>query len=940
MRYRGSPGFPATLCLLVLLGACATLPPPAPIARPVKVTGSEATFPSGLRVLVYRVPTAVRAEVNVSYAVGSIDDPRGKEGLAHLVEHLAFRARHEGPDAAAWQERLLRIGGESNAFTGYDGTDYQLSIPAGSLEAALELEGQRMLDLLANVTDEDFAIERDVVLAEWRLRQEQNAAGKAHDALVRQFDPAHPYARPVGGTLESLRSITLQDARDFVAARYGPERAILVVSGPMPPEQVVELVARKLGRALGDPGLEIEPFAREAPAYPEQLAPAPKELPWIRANVSGPRVYMAFPLPGLHAGRAASARVAERLIGEMVGGHLWEDPRVIGVDSYVTIEHGLSTVVVVADVRREADAAGVAERMGNQLRAVAYARMTAPRLYGRAYAQLQTGTYLNLEHLPLASAANFLRAHGNPDYIGGWLDQVKRAFPKGPDLFLEKYLVRERARYLVVAPLLEGGGSEADGGAAARRTEQPREPEELDASTLGDVVRVSGVPGFARARTFELPSGLRVMTLRREGMPVIDVRLVQRTPPITAKEARGALPTLATVASWSSRQTVHAGFIGARTVSSVTQDGIVFGATASSGNLTHVLDDIGRWVRRKDLFAPVFENVRGKFVAELAGPRGATSRQQVAHAAALYGAEHPYGLQADAKACRDVGQGSAGRYLSRALQPRNATLVLVGDLPPDEEVERHVKDWLGGWRGSREAPALDQPQSPRPASPVVLVESVPGATQTTLEVGLRLERLMPEDLATLDVLTTLLEDRLTARLREQEGATYDVQVRDFVRPAATAVTVRTTVPTAHTAHALGVVASELAALRTAEGTGEPRVTASRWRLARAYAGRFDTASGIAAHFQYALAMGWSPTLWDRYPEQLARVDGAAIRALAQRLGLETPVVSMVGEPTTLMTAAGALGKLVPGTKAPRAVPAPAAGPDASTPAVPASGTMP
>src|SRR5690606_33132415 len=137
----------------------------------------------------------------------------------------------------------------------------------------------RMLDLLANVTEEDFATERDVVISEWRLRTEQTPMGRVLGELTRPFDPAHAYARPAGGTLESLQSLTLEDAKAFVAARYGPERAILVVSGPMAPEAVVELAATRLGAAVGDAGLTVDPFAREAPAYPETLAPMSRELP-------------------------------------------------------------------------------------------------------------------------------------------------------------------------------------------------------------------------------------------------------------------------------------------------------------------------------------------------------------------------------------------------------------------------------------------------------------------------------------------------------------------------------------------------------------------------------------------------------------------------------------------------------------------------------------
>jgi hypothetical protein len=122
---------PRWVLLLLGLAGCAalTLPPNRPLARSVLFRGAYEEFPSGLRLVVHEDPQASRVTMDVSYRVGATDEPAGKEGLAHLVEHLSFLSRPGGERAPRLSSRLLASGTLSNAFTSYDGTDYFLTAP-------------------------------------------------------------------------------------------------------------------------------------------------------------------------------------------------------------------------------------------------------------------------------------------------------------------------------------------------------------------------------------------------------------------------------------------------------------------------------------------------------------------------------------------------------------------------------------------------------------------------------------------------------------------------------------------------------------------------------------------------------------------------------------------------------------------------------------------
>lgn len=185
-------------------------------------------LPNGLEIYVYEDHTAPVVSVNLWYRVGSRDEPIGRRGMAHLLEHMMFKgSKRLGPEEHA---RIIdQVGGVMNAFTSSDVTVYWNKVPAAYLELVLELEAERMANLV--LTEEHLQTEREVVKEEFRLGLQNNPLNLAFELFQAVALAGTPYAWTPHGFLEELDAITVQDLEAFYRAYYVPNNAVLVVAG-------------------------------------------------------------------------------------------------------------------------------------------------------------------------------------------------------------------------------------------------------------------------------------------------------------------------------------------------------------------------------------------------------------------------------------------------------------------------------------------------------------------------------------------------------------------------------------------------------------------------------------------------------------------------------------------------------------------------------------
>jgi zinc protease len=287
--------------LLVLLCATAGAPaaadaPPKPAASPgaadpgALMVAEKTRLANGLEVILHEDHRTPIVSVNIYYHVGSKDEPRGRNGFAHLFEHVMFQGSKHVPEDKFFQI-LERAGAtDVNGTTNDDRTNYFETVPANRLELALWLESDRMGFLLDHADQATFESQRDVVKNERRQNYENAPYGLVGQFIRSELYPeGHPYRLQTIGTPQDLDAARLDDVKAFFRTWYVPNNASLVVAGDIDKKKTLELVEKFFGPI---PGAKI----------PARKAPPKVELTGVRtmrvsAAVELPRVTYTWPTP-------------------------------------------------------------------------------------------------------------------------------------------------------------------------------------------------------------------------------------------------------------------------------------------------------------------------------------------------------------------------------------------------------------------------------------------------------------------------------------------------------------------------------------------------------------------------------------------------------------------------------------------------------------------
>ena len=240
---------------------------------------------NGLKVLVHEDFTTPMAVVNVLYDVGARDEDPEKTGFAHLFEHLMFGGSINIP---SYDEPLQRVGGENNAFTSNDITNYYITLPASNLETAFWLESDRMLSLA--FSEKSLEVQRNVVCEEFKQRYLNQPYGDVWLKLRPLAYKEHPYRwATIGKELKHIEEATIDDVKAFFKKHYNPANAILVVGGSVNTDEVKVLAEKWFGSIP-----KGEKPVRNLPQEPVQTE-ARREI--IKADVPLNAVYVTFHMP-------------------------------------------------------------------------------------------------------------------------------------------------------------------------------------------------------------------------------------------------------------------------------------------------------------------------------------------------------------------------------------------------------------------------------------------------------------------------------------------------------------------------------------------------------------------------------------------------------------------------------------------------------------------
>jgi len=268
------------------------------------------TLENGLEAVVienHRAPVAVHM---VWYRIGAADEPPGKSGIAHFLEHLMFKGTDDR--AAGEFSQLVELnGGSDNAFTSRDYTSYFQRVAADRLDLMMELEADRMRDLA--MTEDDVATERAVIIEERNQRVENDPGALFTEQRMAAQYLNHPYGIPIIGWRHEMEGLTREDALDFYRRFYAPNNAVLVVAGDVEPEEVRRLAELHYGPLEPSPGIG----ERVRPAEPPQIAE--RRIVMTDPRVAQPYVLRTYLAPERDAGAQEEA-AALTYLAEILGG--------------------------------------------------------------------------------------------------------------------------------------------------------------------------------------------------------------------------------------------------------------------------------------------------------------------------------------------------------------------------------------------------------------------------------------------------------------------------------------------------------------------------------------------------------------------------------------------------------------------------------------------
>jgi zinc protease len=299
---------------------------------------------NGLRVYVHTDTSTSLAALNILYDVGSRDEDADRTGFAHLFEHLMFGGSRHIPN---YDEPLQRVGGENNAFTSADITNYYITLPAANLETAFWLESDRMLSL--SFDPQVLETQQKVVIEEFNQRYLNQPYGDVWLKLRPLAYREHPYRwNTIGKDISHIAEATLDDVRAFFYKYYLPNNAVLVVAGNVSTEQVKQLSAKWFGPIPAGPA-----YVRNLPAEPRQAEARFLETsaPEGRAPVPLDSLYKVWHMPARFATDFQTADLLGDLLGRSKSSRLYqklvkEQPLFSNLGAYITATSDPGLLVV------------------------------------------------------------------------------------------------------------------------------------------------------------------------------------------------------------------------------------------------------------------------------------------------------------------------------------------------------------------------------------------------------------------------------------------------------------------------------------------------------------------------------------------------------------------------------------------------------------------
>jgi zinc protease len=759
--------------VLVLVAACAILPPPgAPALGDVKFPLREIRAPNGMRILIEEDHSTSLVGVYTLIGAGSSSDPKGKEGLAHLIEHLTFRTKHDNKVSLGRRQELSGVS-FVNAETWFDYTMYYSVGKKEFLPELLTLEAARLAAPLVGLDDTMVNVEREIVRNEMRERGE-TSLGPSMPVILKSIFPAeHPYSRSVGGTHESLDAVTLDDVKAFAQSNYRTDNATMLIIGDVDATKIDALLDKCFPRSLyvipNTPPNWASRLPSAAPALLETPAGA---ITTSAGNVVTPELFISWSLPrGFGDDGALQQFVAASLQREVAQAARGDDDIVSINTSLVqgTMASFLvANVVLLTGKHPETSLEHVVDQLVNVwlsgtsgLSAENEARLKRYE-FSRMRSSALISNLMSFQSIANRGHERVLAAHfaADPLLFSRRLKSLGAVSKGQVSEFAAQYLNRQRARTILVRPTSNAGAN------AAPRTHPSYAEPVIKVKYAADAFEQLQTPRFGDVQEQTLPNGLKIQVVARKGLPLVSMVLgmpqgIANSKPMAAAELGDLL------SSARSHQYGYPGDYGILFSTSLSRDRYLWQFEGAAGNLPNMMAMLGEQVDSLHVESGLLERWKKeagsylKSVDELPQLRAKERRY-----AALM-PEHAFGKTIGAKEKQEITEDDLDSWVA-SLTPRGAVVTIVGDVDAPKTLALAAQ-WLSGWKNTLVPPVLGEaPVGKR----TVLVTGRPGATQTILNASCRSIGGGIKQVLLNKVLVEMKSSELHKKLRQEMGVTY------------------------------------------------------------------------------------------------------------------------------------------------------------------------
>ncbi len=699
LRYTGVCGLAAVLLF-------AQPQPQAQQKQTGEVDVTRATLDNGMRVVILRDPLAPVVTIEENYLVGGNETPTGFPGMAHAQEHMAFRGC-SGLTADQIAAIYAQLGGFDNADTEQNITQYFTTIPAADLDVALRVDAacmQEVQDAQTEWAQEKGAIEQEVA------RDLSNPTYKFITRVGEDMFAGTPYSHDPLGTKDSFEATTGEMLKKFYETWYAPNNAILVIAGAVDPNAALAEVKQYYGK-IERKTLPPRPEINLAPVKSESFT-LPSNLPYVLA-------FIAYRMPGTDSPDFAAVRILSDVLSSERG-NLYE---LVPQGKALQTEFGLaetypkaSMAFTVAVLPTGADAAPVTQDMRKIM--ADYAANGVPAdLVEAAKRREVAGAEFRRNSIPglAATWSEALAAEGrnSPDDD---VEAMKRVSVEDVNRLAKAYLVDQASITAELKPAPSGEAVASNGfGGEEQVTAAPSKPVELPSWASSQLLTLKLPPPQPATTDAALPNGLRLIVRTAKVTPTVTVvGTIRHDPQMEAPTGQdGVDRVLDDLFEYGTKTLDRLAFQKALDDLAASESaGFEFSLQVLKQDFDQGVQLLADNELNPALPAQAFNVLKPQTSQFVAGQlRSPGYRAGRALDAALFPPMDPAQRQTTPETVSSLTLDDVKQYYSKVFRPDLTTIVVIGDITP-EEARSAIEKSFGGWKAEGPKPEVDLPKVP------------------------------------------------------------------------------------------------------------------------------------------------------------------------------------------------------------------------------------